>query len=307
MSPPPPEVLCVGHAAFDLSLFLAEYPAENSKAEVAELTEAGGGPAANAAYLLGRWGVRSAFAGLSGDDARGRDLREEFGRAGVDVALFELRAGHPTPFSVILVNRGSGSRTIINRKAPGARFRLDGALLGRWAPRVLLFDGHEPEASFQALEAFPEAFSILDAGSVRDGTLRLAGEVDCLAASERFARQAARLSDLASEERAREALTFLQSRFEAPQTVVTLGERGLVADDGTGRHRLPAFPATAVDTTAAGDIFHGALAFAALRSWEFRAGLRFASMAASLSVRRHGGRPSMPALAEVEEALAHVE
>jgi sugar/nucleoside kinase (ribokinase family) len=85
--------------------------------------------------------------------------------------------------------------------------------------------------------------------------------------------------------------------------VVTLGEKGLIADDGTGFHHLAAYPAPAVDTTAAGDIFHGAFAFAIAQEMPLWESLRLAAMAASLSVRVAGGRKSIPSLAKVKEAL----
>jgi len=65
------DLLCIGHAAYDINLCLAEFPRENSKAEIHYLIESGGGPAANAAYLASSWGVRSAFAGLVADDLYG--------------------------------------------------------------------------------------------------------------------------------------------------------------------------------------------------------------------------------------------
>jgi sulfofructose kinase len=57
------EVLCIGHAAYDLSVFVSGFPAENSKGQTDQLLESGGGPAANAAYLLSSWRVSCAFAG----------------------------------------------------------------------------------------------------------------------------------------------------------------------------------------------------------------------------------------------------
>ncbi len=77
-------------------------------------------------------------------------------------------------------------------------------------PRVLLFDGHALEASLSALDAFPNAVSILDAGSWREGTATLAGKVDYLAASERFALQATGLQDLHTSEHRRHALSVLR-------------------------------------------------------------------------------------------------
>ena len=98
----------------------------------------------------------------------------------------------------------------------------------------------------------------------------------------------------------------LRDQFST-STVVTLGENGLIADDGQGFCHLPAFPASAIDTTAAGDIFHGAFAYGILREMPLWQTLRFAAMTASLSVRVAGGRSSIPTLATVKEALAHAD
>ena len=297
-------VLCVGHAAYDLSVFVENFPEENSKAEIEEMLESGGGPAANAAWLLATWGTPCAFAGLVGDDHYGHRVRAELERAGVDVSLLQLQPHHATPLSVILVNRQTGSRTIVNRKLRGAVLKLDAAALAGFSPAVLLFDGHELDASLAALQAFPDAVSILDAGSWREGTAALAGKVNYLVASERFARQATGCGELRDDSARRACITKLRERF--PTTVVvTLGEHGLIADDGAGFRHLPAFLARTVDTTGAGDIFHGAFAFAVAHAMPLWEGLRFASMAASLSVRAPGGRASFPPLAKVQEALAH--
>lgn len=133
----PVEVLCVGHAAFDVSMFVENFPAENSKCEIHDLIESGGGPAANAAYLLSTWGVSCAFAGAVGDDHYGLQVRDEFQSAGTDISLLENRKGHNTPFSVIIVNRQNASRTIINRKVPVTTLHLDVHTLRQLAPKVL--------------------------------------------------------------------------------------------------------------------------------------------------------------------------
>jgi sulfofructose kinase len=298
------EVLCVGHAAYDLSMFVEEFPAENAKAETEEMLESGGGPAANAAYLLSMWGTSCAFAGLVGDDQYGRGIRAEFEVAGTDISLLELRPQHATPFSVILINKQNGSRTIVNRKLRGGALNLNTAAFAGLSPKVLLFDGHELDASLAAQRAFPAAVSILDAGSWREGTAALAGKVNYLVASERFARQATQGGELRDEATRRSCLVQLRDRY--PTTVVvTLGEHGLIADGGSGFRHLPAFPTQAVDTTGAGDIFHGAFAYAVARGMPLWEALRFSSMAGSLSVRVCGARASIPPLAKVQEALAH--
>jgi len=304
MRPMPLDVLCIGHAAYDVSMFVDEFPVENSKRETRVLLQSGGGPAANAACLLSSWGSHCAFAGLVGDDDYGRRIRDEFETAGTDASLLELQPGYDTPLSFILVNQKNGSRTIVNRKAEMRSLNISAARLASLSPRMLVFDGHELPASLAALQAFPDAISILDAGSWREGTAKLAGLVDYLVTSEPFAMQAGGISDLGSEEARRACLRKLRERFDTI-TIVTLGENGLIADDGSGFRHFPAYPAKAVDTTAAGDIFHGALVFALAGKMAFDESLRFAAMAASLSVRVAGGRASIPPLNQVREALSH--
>ena len=302
------DVLCVGHAAWDISVFVAGYPAENSKREIHTMIECGGGPAANAAFLLSRWGVASAFAGVVGADAYGGRIEREFSEAGTDTALMRKNANDVTPVSVILVNEQNGSRTIINRKAPraGTPLRLFGESrsISIQPPRVLLFDGHEPEASLDAMALFPQAKTILDAGSLREGTRELAKRVDYLVASERFARELGGLPDLESTPNQDTAVATLH-RHNGKPVVITCGERGLLHGAAGRVERLPAFPAKVCDTTAAGDIFHGAFAYGILTGLPWLETLRLASATAALSVAARGGRTSIPTLAQVKEMLSH--
>lgn len=142
------DVLCVGHASWDFNLFLEIFPAENSKCEIRATSECGGGPAANAAFLLTRWGIRCALAATIGTDTYGERIVREFTAAGTDVSLLRRSSSVPTPVSVILVNQANGSRTIINRpwlerSSPCNSPRLAGALPRRcycvtamnWRPR----------------------------------------------------------------------------------------------------------------------------------------------------------------------------
>jgi sugar/nucleoside kinase (ribokinase family) len=300
------DVLCIGHAAYDLFFFLDQYPSENSKTQTLFSEESGGGPAANAAYLLSKWGARCAFAGVVGDDYYGRQIVSEFQSVGTDISLLDIRPNLSTPLSVILVSQPTGSRTLVNRKAPHAPLLLRPETLTGLSPKVLLLDGHELEASELALSVFPEAVSLLDAGSAREGTLALASKVTYLLASERFALQVTKLTNLAGEALRRSCLDKLRERF-GTTTVVTVGERGLILHDGRCWSELPAFPASAVDTTAAGDIFHGAFTYGVLNNQPLWENLRLASMAASLSVQIRGGRRSIPSVAQVKEALTRAQ
>jgi len=294
--------LCIGHASYDVCMVVQGFPGENSKTETDLLIESGGGPAANAAWLLARWGVSTALAGVVGDDQYGRRAIDELREASVDCGLIQQCGGHLTPLSFIISNRATGSRTIINRKTPGTNLGLAPEKLAGLEPKLLLFDGHEAEASLQALKTFPNAVTVLDAGSLRDGTQRLAGCVRYLVSSERFAVQVTGEKDVLGNWQA--VLRRLRQISDGV-LVVTLGEYGLIYDDGQQQGQLPALGVEVKDTTAAGDIFHGAFAFALLEQMPLQQALRFATTAAGLSVQKFGGRTSTPDLFQVREALGN--
>ncbi len=292
--------LCVGHAAWDLCMYVDAYPAENSKTETELLIESGGGPAANAAWLLGHWGMPTAFAAVVGRDDYGGKALKELVDAGVDCRLVEQRTGHATPLSFIIINRNTGSRTVVNRKVPGAGLRLTRSNLHGLDPQLLLFDGHELDASLAAMEAFPSAVTVLDAGSLREGTTALAPKVRYLICSERFASQVTSEADVLANRAT--CLRRLQE-FYGNVVVVTLGANGAVFDTGESQGHLSALSVVARDTTAAGDIFHGAFAYALLKRLTLQKALQLATVAAGLSVQRQGGRPSVPQLKAVLERL----
>jgi sulfofructose kinase len=300
------DVLCVGHAAWDISVFLSGFPTENDKCEIQTMIECGGGPAANAACLLSRWGVECALAALVGDDTYGARIARDHSDLGTDLTWLRRSAGNPTPVSVILVNERNGSRTIINRKPPraGEPLRLSPPPAWPQPPRVLLFDGHELEASLEAMELFPLARTILDAGSLRPGTRELARRVDFLVCSEKCACEFSRLPDLGAAKHQAAAVGALH-RYNGHPVVITCGERGVLHGTRERLERLPALPVEVRDTTGAGDIFHGAFAYGILKKRSWLDTLRLATTAASLSVAARGGRASIPSLSRVQEALRH--
>ena len=156
----------------------------------------------------------------------------------------------------------------------------------------------------------PDIPVVLDAGSVHKGTLELAPLCYYLAASEKFAR------DLSGEKDPARALGFL-ARI-APVAVITLGGAGLVwaagrrcrvptqtlrrrAEQESGR--IEAFPVDVVNTTGAGDIFHGAFALRIAGGEDLLGALRYASAAAALGCAKMGVRVAIPTKAEVESLI----
>jgi sugar/nucleoside kinase (ribokinase family) len=190
---------------------------------------------------------------------------------------------------------------------------LDGHALAAalpFVPSCILADGHEGEAAAVLAEAFPGAPFVLDAGSPRPGTERLVPSATHCIVSERYAASLLGKSRLGENEEVEEALRILarkarRSMAEAEGLcAVTLGARGCsYTGDGSSFSHLPAFHVPVVDSTGAGDIFHGAAAYALAVGLDGRSALTLASAAAALSVGKSGGFASIPSR-EDSEALS---
>ena len=322
------DVLCVGHASYDLVFQVDHHPGADEKCFAAGLVSCGGGPAANAAVTVARLGGTAAFAGYLGRDAFGAMHFEELVSEGVitdlvvrdqKAAARPAEAGAPgrgpatTPLSSIIV-KPDGKRTVVTYNGSTPLLEPGEVDFNRVRPRAILFDGHQPAISLPlAMKAMRQKIpAVLDAGSVHKGTTELAPLCGYLVASEKFAR------DLSKEKDAGKALEYLAKI--APVAVITLGESGLVwaakrrsqdlAAPRCGRPEqeggsMGAFSVDTVDTTGAGDIFHGAFALRIAAGDGLLSALRYASAAAALGCSKMGGRTGIPFRAEVESLLRH--
>lgn len=289
------DVLCVGHACYDLIFAVDHHPGPDEKARARAFISCGGGTAANAAMTAATLGYRTAFAGYLGQDIYGDEHLAEFHGAGVNTDLV-VRGAASTPISAIFV-KPDGARSIVNYKGDTNSLTPGDVEFHGLRPRVLLFDGHQPDLAV-AMATWGRAqgiATVLDADTVNEGNAQLIHLCDIVAASERFAQE---FTGAATPHAGMTALAQ-----HAPNVVVTLGERGLIWQRGDATGALPAFPVPVVDTTGAGDTFHGALAagVAAGMAWEEL--LRYAAAAGALCCTRHGARLGIPTAAEVQALL----
>jgi sulfofructose kinase len=191
-----------------------------------------------------------------------------------------------------------GTRALVNYKGatrPLPEYAIDFADIN---PKLVLFDGHEPQISVPLAErARAKGIPlVLDAGSLHEGTQALMSRVGYLVASEKFAQQWLQGSD---EEDALARLAEL-----SPVVVITLGERGLIWRKEGKRGALPAFPVPAVDSTGAGDAFHGAFAAGIVANLPWDELLRYASAAGALCCQRSGARSGLATAAEIRDFLS---
>lgn len=285
------DVLCVGHASYDHVFAVDHHPGPDEKLFADASISCGGGPAANAAVTVARLGLCAAFAGYLGKDLHGQLHHAELLDEGVDTRWM-VRGNAPTPVSVVIV-KPDGARALICYKGATNPLPASAIDLADAEPAVLLFDGHEPELS-AALCRRPIP-TVLDAGSMHSGTEKLMYQVDYLVCSEKFATQ------WLGADAPERALNALAER--SPAVVITLGERGLIWNKAGETGRLPAYPVKPVDTTGAGDAFHGAFAAGLATNMGWSDLLRYASAAGAASCEVLGARPGLPTPARLSAWL----
>lgn len=296
------QFLCIGNTSYDITAYLENFPEENFKYMTPDFNECAGGPAANAAALLSKWGGIAFFAGVTGDDVYADLIQKNLESFGVDCSGMVRMKGTKTPVSLIIVNLENGSRTLVNRnklKQIGKETILP---LDRLDPSVILFDGYELDTAIRSMEMFPGAKTILDAGSLRKETEILAARVDYLVCSERFACSVSGIENIRSHENYSKAFASLK-KLNRKNVVITMGEAGMVYEKDGKTVKADAFRVKALDTTGAGDIYHGAFAWCLAGNYTIEKSVVFSAAASALSVQKQGGITSIPAFEEVNSFL----
>jgi sulfofructose kinase len=287
----PIDVLCVGNASYDIVFSVNKHPSSDEKCFANSYFSCGGGPAANAAVTVSKLGLKSAFIGYLSADNFGEQQRYELRKANVNIEYIAV-GPNPLPISSIYVSP-DGHRSVVNYKGTPDFLPADFANEAQLLPRVLLVDGHEPYVSAELAKSMKvlRVPTILDAGSVHEGTKHLIDKVNYIIASEKFAQDYTGFTD----ERALERISA-----HAPNVIITRGNKDLLWKNVNGSGQMKPFPIKAVDTTGAGDVFHGAFAYGLAQKMQWGERIKFAMAAAALSCTQMGARPSIPSLKEVQ-------
>jgi sulfofructose kinase len=293
-------ILCLGMSALDAIYRVPAIPPTPTKVLATDFLESGGGMAANASVGVARLGGRAHYWGRVGDDSLGDRIVADLAREGVDVSGVRRLPNCVSPSAAILIDT-AGERLVCAYNDP----RLDPD--PGWLPLAQV-------AGFAAVLAdvrWPQgAAAVLDAAraagrpAVLDGDV---GPVEALADLTRRASFAAfsepGLARLAGEGSVGMALRHVAAGTTA-SVGVTLGPDGFLWLEAGRERREPAPEVHAVDTLAAGDVWHGAFTLMLGEGRPVAAAARFANTAAALKCTRFGGRAGAPSRAEVEAQLA---
>ena len=297
--PPMARILCLGMSALDAIYRVPAIPSIPTKVVATGFAERGGGMAASASVAVARLGGESHYWGRVGDDALGERILAELRHEGVAVDAVRRIPDCVSPSAAILID-DAGERLICAYNDP--RLGEDAS----WLPlqkipgfAAVLADVRWPTGAAAVLDAARTAGRI----AVFDGDVGpppalwdLASRATHAAFSEAGLHCIAGAGDVGA------ALARLAAATRAV-VGVTLGADGFLWLDVAVERRVPAPRIVAVDTLAAGDVWHGAFALGLGEGNDVGAAARFANHAAAIKCTRAGGRLGAPTRAEVLASL----
>jgi sulfofructose kinase len=291
------DVFGLGQCSLDYIGRIDAYPPPDVKCEFSDLVIQGGGPVATALVALARWGLSCSFAGTIGNDLFGEMIEDSLKNEGVDTAGIVKRTGFSSQFAFIAAEAGDGRRTIFWQRPTGPPIGPGEVDIERLQKsRVFHTDGLFAEASIRAAQEAKQRGIpvVVDAGTLREGMLELAGLSDYCIASRTFARQ---FSESDDPDDALRKLSKLGPRLVG----VTLGHEGYRASFDGKIVRKPAYTVDAIDTTGCGDVFHAGFIYGLLRKWDCEKCLDFAAWAAAMVSMKMGGREGIPTPVEMRD------
>ncbi|QSE73566.1 ribokinase [Aeromonas media] len=265
-----------------------------------------GGKGANQAVAAARLGAAVSFIARIGDDAIGRQMKAGFAADGIDVSAVEQDERLPTGIAIIYVSDEGENSIGLSTEANGA---LTPAMVKRHESLIagahtLLLQLEVPLDSVLEAARLARAHGtrvVLNPAPAQPLSADLLALVDLITPNQTEAEllTGVRVSDEASAAQA--AARFHQMGIS--DVMITLGSQGVYCSNGRQQALIPGFRVEAVDTTAAGDTFNGALLAAELAGADFNGAVRFAHGAAALSVTRFGAQSSIPSKQEVDTFL----
>ncbi|UTJ47428.1 sugar kinase [Atlantibacter subterranea] len=282
-------IACVGIAVLDRIWYLNDLPKEGGKYVAGDYKEVGGGPAATAAVAAAKLGAEVDFIGRVGDDDTGNRLLAELQAYGVNTRYTRIVKGARSSQSAVLVD-AAGERIIANYPSPDLPACAD------WMADIDFSQWDAVLADVRWHHGAKQAFTLARANGVTtvlDADVTPQDIAELVALSDHAAFSAPGLVRLTGVTDAPAALKQAKTLTNG-HVYVTQGAQGCLWLENSRLCHLPAFHVDVVDTTGAGDVFHGALAVSLAQKTETAEAIRFASAVAALKCTRPGGRAGIP-------------
>lgn len=297
--------MVLGSANMDLVVRSPRFPEPGETILGSGFATFPGGKGANQAAAAGKLGAKPRFAGKVGSDAFGQELLMSLGRCGVDTGSVVMDPIHPTGIAAITV-ANSGQNTIV--VAPGANGQLRSEeaqdAVTEVMPGVLLAQLEIPiDAVLGGMRALAtESLFILNPAPAQPIPDELLARADYITPNETETEILTGILPT-NDDTCMEAAAVLFARG-ARNVIITLGEQGSFLATPQFGQLFPTFSVRAVDTTAAGDAFNGALAHFLSEGRDVDNAILLANVVGALSTTKAGAQASMPTLREVKEAAS---
>ena len=298
------DVVGVGLNATDTLIVVPHFPSYAGKVRFEEEMPMPGGQVASALAACARLGLRAKYIGAVGDDERGRIQLESLAAAGVDFSEVKIRRNCATQSAYIIVDASTGERTVLWRRDD--RLSVEPAEIQPEqiaCARLLHIDGHDTPAVAHAA-GLARAGGIpvtVDVDTIYPGFDRVLPLVDYLLASSEFPAR------WTGERDPFRALEILQNEYGMKVAAMTLGAGGSLGREGGRFFYSPGYVVDAVDTTGAGDVFHGAFCYAVLEGMSLPEALDFSNAMAALNCTAIGARGGIRGIGEVRDLMARGE
>lgn len=296
------DMIGFGNPFQDLIVHLDQLPPSNVNIRMRDYVFQGGGNVPTATVAAGRLGLRAAILGAAGDDMFGYANAADFEYNHVDTSHLKLDKGKRTDFCICVSELQISGKEFISKPgdyAPIEISELDEDFIK--SARILHIGDMLTPAKFQAADWTHESGGqvSIDAAYYRPDIYENYRYLDIFIASETYFNVMCQHQDVRTCE---EACRLIHA--QGPEIVIfTLGEKGCRGTYADNYFELPAFPVDAVDTTGAGDVFHGAFNYAWLQGWDVPACARFSSAVSAIKCTRSGGRAGIPTLQTVQKYL----
>jgi len=296
-------ITVVGSSNTDFCVKVDRLPKRGQTVLGSDFFIAAGGKGANQAAQIAKLGAKVAFVARVGRDHFGDRSIENLARLGVDTRYIIRDREHPSGAAVIFIDRKGGNQIAVapssNRFLSASNIKRARGVIKR--SKVVLLQLEVPLGAVKkAIEIARSSGAkvILNPAPFKKLDNSLLRKVDVLVPNETEAEglTGVKVKDLTSAIRAGEILLKRKVGF----VIITLGRSGCVLIDKFGTRHIPAPKVKAIDTTAAGDSFCGALAVAISEGKDLVEAARFASYCAAVSVTRLGAQPSLPNRREVK-------
>jgi len=298
------DVVGVGLNATDTLLIVPHFPAYAGKVRYEDEVLSPGGQVASAMVACARLGLRAKYIGTIGDDERGRIQIESLRGTGVNLDNVQLRKGCANQSAYIIVDRSTGERTVLWRRDDCLRIDPEEIAPEQiTCARLLHIDGHDtPAVAHAAAIARQHGIPVtVDVDTIYHGFERVLPNVDYLVASSEFP------SNWTGERDPFQALETLQNEYGMKVAAMTLGAHGSLARVDGRFVYAPAYVVNCIDTTGAGDVFHGAFCYAVLQGMPMPEVLEFSNAMAALNCTAPGARGGIQGLEEIRALMARAE